>query len=108
MAKLTAVPVYRDRKTTITVNLNYDVTGDTLTAQGREGQASTSTLLVTFTVVVNTANTGALTLTCLPAAIEDEAVDFLGGWMDIKRVSAGVPLPAMPAVPFIFDELPTA
>lgn len=105
---LTAVPVFRNRKTTITVTLNYDVTGETLTAQGRVSESPTSTLLVTFTVVVDDAPTGALTLTALPAAIEAEADDHIGGFMDVKRVSSGVPLPGTPAIPFIFDELPTA
>lgn len=105
---LTAVPVYRTRKTTITVNLNYNVTGETLTAEGRASESPDSTLLVTFTVVVDTAATGALTLTALPAAIEAEAADYIGGFMDIKRVSGTVPLPGTPAIPFIFDELPTA
>lgn len=108
MGRLDYVPVYRGYANTITVNLNYDVTGETLTCQGRATKASDSTLLVTFTVVVDDASSGELTLTALPAAFT-EAADTAGdGFLNIKRLSSGVPLPGTGAIPFTLQDLPTA
>lgn len=108
MGRLTSVPVYRLYGNTITVNLNYNVTGETLSCQGRATKASDSTLLVTFTVVVDDATSGQLTLTALPAAFTADAAEAQNGFLNIKRVSSGVPLPGTGAIPFLLEDLPTA
>lgn len=69
-----------------------DVSADTLTSEIRTEPNQDSPLVATWTVAkVGGGTTGKLTLTLDNTVTTDIAVS--GGFMDIKRVSAGEPLP---------------
>lgn len=85
------VVVYKNRTNTLTVDLGIDVTGDSFTSQIRSEQDHNSNLLATWSVVVTDAANGILTLTLDDVVTEQITVD--SGYMDIKRVSGGEPIP---------------
>lgn len=85
------IVIHKDRTNVIQVNLGYDVTGDTLTSEIRTQPEVDSPLVATFVVAVIDDETGELTLTLDNSAAASVTVDF--GYMDIKRVSGGEPLP---------------
>lgn len=84
--------VYKNRTNVIQVDLGMDVSGDTITSEIRAEKSSESELLATWTVDFLTDGTdGNLVLT-----IDDSDLDAIisnKGWMDMKRVSGGEPLP---------------
>ena len=83
--------VYTDRTNTVSVDLGVDITGDTITSEIRSEPKSGSTLLATWTVAVTNALLGLFTLTLDDSATTSIAVS--GGYMDIKRVVSGEPIP---------------
>lgn len=85
------VVVYKHRTNRLPVKLGFDITGDTITSQIRVEEDPTSTLIATWTVTVTDAATGELLLTIDDTVAAGIAVD--SGFMDIKRVSGGEPLP---------------
>ena len=85
------VIVHKNRTNTITVDLGIDVTGDTITSEIRAEADHTSLLLATWTVTATDAANGILTLTLDNVITEQITVD--SGYMDIKRVVSGEPLP---------------
>jgi hypothetical protein len=85
------VVVYKLRTTIIRVNLGIDVSGDTITSQIREGKEHTSTLIGEWDVTFDTDGVdGKLRFT-----LDDSEANITQskGYMDIKRVSGGEPLP---------------
>ena len=78
-----ALEVYKDRVTTVTVDLGMDITGDTLTSQIRERQDKSSALIGSWDIAVDDAESGLITMT-----FDDSpgTVTKTEGWMDIKRV----------------------
>jgi hypothetical protein len=85
------VIVYKNRTNTIPVNLGIDITGDTITSEIRVEEDHTSELIATWTVTVDDAATGLITLT-LDNSLTDE-IEVDSGYMDIKRVTGGEPVP---------------
>lgn len=84
------VIVHKNRTNVLPVNLGFDITGDTLTSEIRVEPDHNSTLIATWTVVVDDAVNGLITLTLDNALTDDIDVD--SGYMDIKRVSGGEPI----------------
>lgn len=86
------INVYRDRTTIIPVSLGFDVSGDVFTSEIRAKPDTSSTKLAEFEVTFDTDGTdGELILT-----LDNSVVDLVTvsrGYMDLKRVSNGEPLP---------------
>lgn len=86
------VVVHRNRTTKVLLNLGFDVSGDTITSQIREEADVSSNLLATWTVSFDTDGTdGKLTLTLSSSDVATVTKKY--GYMDLKRVSGGEPLP---------------
>lgn len=91
------VIVYKGRTNTVYVNLGIDVSGDTITSQIRSEPEVDSPLIAAWTVsFVTDGVDGRLKLT-LDDEITSEIL-YENGYMDLKRVSGGEPLP-------VFDEV---
>lgn len=84
--------VYKDRTTTVPVNLGFDVSSDTITSQIRASKDKDSELIATWDVSFDTDGTdGKLILVMDNSNVTDLTYD--SGWMDLKRVTAGEPVP---------------
>jgi hypothetical protein len=102
------IVVHLGRTTKVTVSLGFDVSADTLTSEIRENKSSSSTKLAEWDVSFLTDGTdGELVLTLDDSGLA--AVDRMRGWMDIKRVSGGEPLPVFSEpLPVVFRRTVTA
>lgn len=89
------VRVHRGRTNVVQANLGIDITGDTLTSEIRSKPEQDATLLATWTLSVVNAATGQILLTLDNSVTAD--IEVNSGFMDIKRISGGEPLP-------VFDE----
>lgn len=86
------ITVYKNRTNTLRVYLGIDVSADTITSEIRTHPTVDSTLIVAWTVAFITDGTdGGLLLTIDDSLLTTIAVN--SGWMDLKRVSGGQPLP---------------
>lgn len=86
------IVVHKGRTNVVPVSLGYDVSTDTLTSEIREEAKISSTLIATWVVGFVTDGTdGEITLTLDDSATA--AITQTKGYMDIKRVSAGEPIP---------------
>jgi len=83
--------VYKNRTNVVTVDLGVDITGDTITSQIRAQEDHTSDLITSWTVTVDDAALGLITLTLDDTLTGAITVD--SGYMDIKRVTGGEPVP---------------
>jgi hypothetical protein len=84
--------VHKGRTNIITVNMGMDVSGDTITSEIRSEPEQGSPLIAEWGVEFTTDGTdGELTLT-MDDLISGQ-ITAKAGFMDIKRVSAGEPLP---------------
>lgn len=100
--------VYKNRTNVVPVNLGYDVSADTITSEIRVGKNKESTLIATWSVDFLTDGTdGKLILT-----LDDSDLDTITqkyGYMDLKRVSGGEPLPVFKHVlKVLFEDTVTA
>lgn len=86
------VIVHKNRTNRLTINLGIDVSGDTLTSQIRAEEDHTSTLIATWVVTFETDGTDGVLLLTLDDVIT-AAITVDSGFMDIKRLSGGEPLP---------------
>ena len=102
------INVYKGRTNVITINLGYDVSADELTSEIRTELDQFSTLIATWDVeFINDGIDGMLRLT-LDDSVTSEIV-YSKGYMDLKRVSAGEPLPVFSdPLPVVFKETITA
>jgi hypothetical protein len=92
MAVTNPVIVHRARTNVVTMDLGFDISADTFTSEIRAEPEVTSALLATWTVSFETDGTdGILVLELDDVDAGQVTVD--SGYMDIKRVSAGEPLP---------------
>jgi hypothetical protein len=71
--------------------MGMDITGETFTSEIRSEPDQGAALIATFTVTVTDAAEGIITLVLDDSVTDDITVD--SGFMDIKRVSGGEPLP---------------
>lgn len=103
MAEIT---LYKNRTNKIKVNLGIDVSGDTFTTQIAEKANTTSPRIATGSVVFDTTGTdGKLVVTFENENLASVAVK--SGFMDLKRVSGGEPLPVFPPVKVNFLDVVT-
>ena len=89
MSNNSAVIVHKGRTNIITISLGIDVSGDTLTSEIR---TQAGVLIATWTVVFDSDGTDGELILTLDNTIT-AAVTHPTGLMDLKRVSAGEPLP---------------
>lgn len=86
------IVVHKGRTNTLTVDLGIDVSGDTITSEIRTEPQVDAPLIATWTVAFTTDGTdGELTLT-----LDDtftSQITVAGGFMDLKRVTGGEPVP---------------
>lgn len=100
--------VYKNRDNVYRCDMGMDVSTDTLTSQIRTEADPGSTLLATFTITMGDAGgvDGEIILTLLAEDLDE--INAREGWMDIKRVVDGRPLPVFDgALEVDFRGLPT-
>lgn len=103
MSELT---VYKNRTNKITVSLGIDVSTDTFTSEIREKQLSSSPLISTWLVEFLTDGTdGELVMTLDDSEVQN--VTAKSGYMDLKRMSGGEPLPVFAPIKVVFVETVT-
>jgi len=86
------VVVHKNRTNTLYVDLGIDVAGETLSSEIRSEASADSDLIATWTVGYLTDGTDGRLILTLDNTIT-AAIDESKGYMDIKRVSAGEPIP---------------
>lgn len=101
------IVVYKARTNIITVDLGMDVSSDTFTSQVRSEPDINSDLLATWTVAFETDGTdGRLKLTM--DDLESGQVTVDSGYMDVKRVTGGEPVPVFRPLEVRFQGVVTA
>lgn len=85
------VIIHKGRTNTIPVHLGFDLTGSVITSEIRVDPSSDSDLICTWTVTVPDVVAGDLLLTLDNSDLAP--VTAKTGYMDLKRVSGGEPLP---------------
>ena len=86
------IVVHKGRWNVLPVELGVDVSADTFASQIRSQPDQDSQLLMTWTIAFTTDGTdGSLRLTVDDAITAD--IEVKSGWMDLKRVSGGQPVP---------------
>jgi len=100
--------VHKSRTNVVTLSLDADISDDTLTSEIRSEPNSTSDLLATWTIApVTDGSDGLYTMTLDDSALT--AIVHSTGYMDIKRVSSGEPLPLFDdPLPVLFKDSVTA
>ena len=88
------VIVHKNRTNTISLDLGFDVSGDTITSEIRTEADHESTLLATWVVTFETDGTDGKLILTLDNTFTGQ-IDVDSGFMDIKRISAGEPLPVL-------------
>lgn len=86
------VIVHKGRTNILTVNMGMDVSADTLTSEIRAATDSSSPLIATWAVTYATDGTDGELILTLDDAITSGVTDDRG-YMDIKRVTGGEPVP---------------
>lgn len=96
--------VYKDRTNVVQVSLGIDVSDDTFNSEIRTEEKITSLLMATWVVTFLTDGTdGELILTLDNSLLND--ITRSSGFMDLKRVSNGEPLPVFESpIEVIFQE----
>lgn len=90
------IVVHKHRTNVITVGLGIDVSGDTITSEIRSKPEVDAPLIATWNVeFADDGTDGELVLTL--DDVHTSQITVADGYMDIKRVSGGEPLP-------VFDE----
>ncbi len=84
--------VYKDRTTTVSVDLGFDVSNDTLTSEIRAEKDKDSTLIATWAVSFLTDGTDGKLLLVMDNSNVANVLQT-SGWTDIKRVTGGEPVP---------------
>jgi hypothetical protein len=87
-----AVIVHKGRTNVIRVDMGIDVSGDIITSEIRTEPEVDSTLIAAWTVVFETDGTDGMLVLTLDDTITS-AITVAGGYMDLKRMSGGEPLP---------------
>lgn len=87
-----SVIVHKGRTNIITVSMGYDVSADTITSEIRAEPDTESLLIATWTVTFVTDGTDGELLLTMDSVITEQ-IKASGGYMDLKRVTGGEPLP---------------
>ncbi len=88
------VVVQKGRTVILPVSLGFDVSQDTITSQIRIDKTQTSTLIATWAVSFETDGTDGELILTLDDSVTT-AITTSVGYMDLKRVSGGQPLPIL-------------
>lgn len=103
---MSEIEVFKNRTNTIRVSLGMDVSSDTFIAEIRTKANHLSELIATWDVRFETDGTdGELILTLDDSDIE--GLTFKYGFTDLKRISAGEPLPVFAPVRVVFIDTVT-
>ncbi len=86
------VVVDKGRTVILPVSLGFDVSQDVFTSQIRVTKSSTSTLIATWVVTFATNGTDGELILTLDDSVTTSITQSIG-YMDLKRVSGGEPLP---------------
>lgn len=89
---MSSIVVYKNRTNVITVDMGQDVSADVLTSEIRAEPEVDSLLIATWNVTFATDGTDGELILTLDNTIT-EAITADSGYMDIKRMSGGEPLP---------------
>lgn len=87
------IKIHKNRTNTIVIDLGIDVSGDVMTSEIRAQPDHTSALIATFVVAFETDGTDGRLVLTMDNAVTNVTVD--SGYMDLKRVSGGEPLPVL-------------
>lgn len=82
-----AVIVHKHRVNELTINLGFNITGDTITSEIRSQPSQDGPLVATWTVTIINATTGEIKL-AMNAAVSG-GINVETGWMDLKWVHSG-------------------
>jgi len=85
--------IHKNRTNKVVIDLGIDVSADTITSEIRAEQDHTSQLIATFVVAFESDGTDGRLVLTLDNSVTGITVD--SGYMDLKRVSAGEPLPVL-------------
>jgi len=85
------VIVYKGRTVIVPVSLGFDVSGDTITSEIREGKDSASDLIAEWDVTFDSDGTDGEIVLTLDNSVTS-LIDKTTGYMDLKRVTAGEPI----------------
>lgn len=88
----TPLIVYKSRTNVVPLSMGQDVSGDAITSQIRGGTDLDSPLIMEWTVTFLTDGTDGEVLLTVDDVVTDQ-IAASGGYMDVKRVSGGEPLP---------------
>ena len=84
--------VYKNRTTTLPVSLGFNVAADTFTSQIRERPTASSPLIVSWVVSFLTDGSDGELVLVIDNSVAS-AITQRTGYMDIRRLSGGEPLP---------------
>jgi hypothetical protein len=84
--------VHKGRSNLITVDLGFDVAGDTLTSEIRAEESSDSDLIATWTRTKGDGGVNGILRLSLDDSVT-AAITYKSGFMDIKRVTGTEPVP---------------
>lgn len=88
------VVVYKSRTNVVTVNLGFDVSGDTFESDIRAGRSMADTLIAEWVISFETDGINGV----LRFTLDDSVTSLITqkiGYMDIKRITAGEPVPVL-------------
>lgn len=92
MITTTPLIVYKGRTNTVLVDLQYDVSGDVITSEIRTQPEISSHKIATWNVSFASDGTDGKLILTLDNSITS-VINDLEGYMDLKRVSSGEPIP---------------
>lgn len=108
MKQIKQIVVHKGRTVIVPVSLGYDVSGDVFESEIREEKNRTSDLIVAWDVSYLTDGSDGELILTLDDAVTS-TIEKSKGYMDIKRVSGGEPLPVFNGViEVLFRETVTA
>lgn len=86
------IRVYKDRANILDIDMGIDVSADTITSQIRSKPDVSGALIATWVVTKPNGGSDGLIRLTISAAVASN-IEATGGYMDVKRVSAGEPYP---------------
>jgi hypothetical protein len=102
-----ALIVYRKRTMVVPLELGFDVSADTLTSEIREKASTSAPLIATWTVSFLTDGVDGKCLLTLDDSITS-TITQKKGYMDVKRVTGGEPIPLGDPIEVEFRDVVTA
>lgn len=107
---MSGVVIFRNRTTIVQVNLGFDVSADELISEVRKGKTTEDELIVAWDISFLTdGHDGKCLFKIDDSVVADVPEDQVDGWMDVKRISGGEPLPVLAKpIKAIFRDVVTA